>query len=513
MRLEAANCLKFSFLKRMPPDPTGGIFLFMNDFEQSKIETLIPIVETMPADLLTPLAVYLKLAKDEPNSFLLESVEGGETLARYSFIGAGPKMIVSGDDRMVMVTNGEETESIETSLMSFLRGHFAEARVEQDSTLPSFVGGAIGFLGFDAAGWFEPSVRNGQTDHDTAAFMFFTSVVAFDHAKQVIQIISLASVSDSRDDIKSACENSRANNARIRNILETVPVSLPAARSSAESGDINSNWTEEGFKSGVERIKELILAGECYQVVLSQCFSKKTTASPVSIYRAVRSLNPSPYMFLLQFGERSVIGASPEMLVRSRGNELEYRPIAGTRPRSIDPAEDQRLAEEMRSDKKEVAEHLMLVDLGRNDLGRVAEFGSVDVTSLMHVEKYSHVQHLVSSIKASLRPSLDRFDALAACFPAGTVSGAPKVRAIEVINEMEPTLRGVYAGAVGYFDYAGNMDTCIAIRTMTLENGEAKVQAGAGIVADSVPAAEYQETINKAKAMLKAIEIAEGGGL
>lgn len=513
MRLEAANCLKFSFLKRMPPDPTGGIFLFMNDLEQSKIETLIPIVETMPADLLTPLAVYLKLAKDEPNSFLLESVEGGETLARYSFIGAGPKMIVSGDDRMVTVTNDEETESIETSLMSFLRGHFAGARVEQDSTLPSFVGGAIGFLGFDAAGWFEPSVRNGQTDHDTAAFMFFTSVVAFDHAKQVIQIISLASVSDSDGDIKSACENSRANNARIRNILETVPVSLPAARCSAESGDINSNWTEEGFKSGVERIKELILAGECYQVVLSQCFSKKTTASPVSIYRAVRSLNPSPYMFLLQFGERSVIGASPEMLVRSRGNELEYRPIAGTRPRSIDPAEDQRLAEEMRSDKKEVAEHLMLVDLGRNDLGRVAEFGSVDVTSLMHVEKYSHVQHLVSSIKASLRPGLDRFDALAACFPAGTVSGAPKVRAIEVINEMEPTLRGVYAGAVGYFDYAGNMDTCIAIRTMTLENGEAKVQAGAGIVADSVPAAEYQETINKAKAMLKAIEIAEGGGL
>ena len=489
----------------------------MYDFErfskQAQDADLVPVVDTMPADLLTPLAVYLKLAAGETHSFLLESVEGGESLARYSFIGAGPRMIVRGDDREVTVSMGHKTEIVESSLMSFLREHFAEDRVAQDPTLPSFVGGAIGFLGFDAAGWFEPSIRNKKADQDMAGFMFFDSVVAFDHAKQVIQIISLVSAAAPDSDLRSAYQQACANNARIRNILENTAVSLPPPEPAVETFETRSNWTEEGFKSGVERIKELILAGECYQVVLSQCFAKRTAASPVSIYRAVRSLNPSPYMFLLQFGERSVIGASPEMLVRSRGNELEYRPIAGTRPRSIDPAEDQRLAEEMRSDKKEVAEHLMLVDLGRNDLGRVAEFGSVDVTSLMHVEKYSHVQHLVSSIKATLRPGLDRFDALAACFPAGTVSGAPKVRAIEVINEMEPTLRGVYAGAVGYFDYAGNMDTCIAIRTMTLENGEAKVQAGAGIVADSVPAAEYQETINKAKAMLKAIEIAEGGGL
>jgi len=259
------------------------------------------------------------------------------------------------------------------------------------------------------------------------------------------------------------------------------------------------------------RIKELINAGDCYQVVLSQRLERKTNASPVSIYRALRSINPSPYMFLLQMDGRSIIGASPEMLVRCRERKLEYRPIAGTRPRGRDAAEDDRLAEEMRRDTKEVAEHAMLVDLGRNDLGRAAKYGTVKVERLMEVEKYSHVQHLVSQISAELADGRDRFDALAACFPAGTVSGAPKVRAIEIIRELEPTPRGVYAGTVGYFDYGGNMDTCIAIRTLVLEDGIATIQAGAGIVADSVPEREYQETLDKARVMLKAIEMAEGG--
>nr|HMT07700.1 anthranilate synthase component I family protein [Pyrinomonadaceae bacterium] len=257
-------------------------------------------------------------------------------------------------------------------------------------------------------------------------------------------------------------------------------------------------------------LEELIGAGECYQAVLSQCFTRETKADAVSLYRALRSLNPSPYMFLLNFGDKQVIGASPEMLVRCEGRKLHYRPIAGTRKRGATNAEDNALAEEMKLDKKEVSEHLMLVDLGRNDLGRVAEFGSVTVESLMHVEKYSHVQHLVSSLSATLRNDLDRFDALAACFPAGTVSGAPKVRAIEIIRGLEPTPRGIYAGAVGYFDYAGNMDTCIAIRTLVLENGVAKIQAGAGIVADSVPASEFDETVNKAKVLIRAVDIAEG---
>jgi anthranilate synthase component 1 len=273
--------------------------------------------------------------------------------------------------------------------------------------------------------------------------------------------------------------------------------------------ETTSNFTKPDFEKAVLESKELIAAGEAYQVVLSQCFSRKTNATPVAIYRAIRSLNPSPYMFLIGMNGRSIIGASPEMLVRSRGNVLEYRPIAGTRPRGRNADEDAQLADEMRADRKEVAEHLMLVDLGRNDLGRVAEYGSVKVSGLMSVEKYSHVQHLVTYLSANLSAGMDRFDALAACFPAGTVSGAPKVRAIEVITRLEPTPRGVYSGAVGYFDYSGNMDTCIAIRTMVLDDGVARVQAGAGVVADSVPEAEYKETINKASAQLRAIEIAE----
>ncbi|HKP69553.1 MAG TPA: anthranilate synthase component I family protein, partial [Pyrinomonadaceae bacterium] len=304
-------------------------------------------------------------------------------------------------------------------------------------------------------------------------------------------------------------ENAFTRNAEIRRVLENDPIVLPNSQRPKPEARVQSNWSREDFEKGVREIKEMILAGEAYQVVLSQCFSRETSADAVSIYRAMRSLNPSPYMFLLQLNDRAVIGASPEMLVKCSGRKLEYRPIAGTRKRGKTAIEDAQLADEMRADKKEVAEHLMLVDLGRNDLGRVAEYGSVKVDGLMSVEKYSHVQHLVSYLSATLRPELDRFDALAACFPAGTVSGAPKVRAIEIIQKLEPTPRGIYAGAVGYFDYRGNMDTCITIRTMVLENGVARVQAGAGIVADSVPSSEFEETVNKARALLKAVEIAE----
>jgi anthranilate synthase component 1 len=272
---------------------------------------------------------------------------------------------------------------------------------------------------------------------------------------------------------------------------------------------VESNWQRADFENAVVKIKEMISAGECYQVVLSQRFTRKTNADAISIYRALRSLNPSPYMFLLQIGEQSIVGASPEMLVKCVNGTLEYRPIAGTRRRGKSAEEDAFLAEEMRNDAKEVAEHLMLVDLGRNDLGRVAKYGSVKVENLMNVEKYSHVQHLVSYLKAELRDEFDCFDAFAACFPAGTVSGAPKVRAMQIIQDLEPTTRGIYSGAVGYIDYSGNLDVCIAIRTLVLENGAAKIQAGAGIVADSIPALEYEETVNKAKALLKTIEIAE----
>ncbi len=454
----------------------------------------------MPADLLTPLSVYLKLAATAKNSFLLESVEGGKSLARYSFIGADPESVLdTGRD----------------DAFAHLKKHFADLQAGPDPDLPTFIGGAIGYLGFGCSEWFEQSLRQENIAAKDAAFMFFRSTVAFDHAKQVIRIISLVFTDEAANekDLQMLFDTATERNRTIKERLEHGEINIPANSDVSFNSDISSNWKREDFEAAVAEIKELINAGEAYQVVLSQCFTKQTNASPVAIYRAIRSINPSPYMFLLHFENKAIVGASPEMLVRCENDRLGYRPIAGTRPRGKTVAEDDALAEEMRLDKKEVAEHLMLVDLGRNDLGRVAEYGSVKVDTLMNVEKYSHVQHLVSSLSAKLRNGFDRFDALAACFPAGTVSGAPKVRAIEIIRNLEPTLRGVYAGAVGYFDYAGNMDTCIAIRTLVLENGVAQIQAGAGIVADSVPELEFEETVNKAKVLLKAIEIAESGSV
>ncbi len=492
----------------------------MNDFETFRQKAahagVIPVVDTIPADLLTPLSVYLILSGTAKMSFLLESVEGGESLARYSFIGADPEMSVRGSGSKIEINANGKVSYRDIGTIEFMREHFAARQSRPEPDLPSFLGGAIGYLGFACSEWFEPSLRSGGDtgdDLDASAFMFFRSIVAFDHAKQVIKIISVVFTGSGDDvDLADKYEKAKAANIRIREKLENGIFQVPKNESRAVN-DAVSNWTRDDFEAGVDRIKDLIYAGECYQVVLSQCFTRQTNASPVSIYRAIRSLNPSPYMFLLDLGDRSVVGASPEMLVRCEGETLSYRPIAGTRPRGRTPEEDNALAEEMRHDKKEVAEHVMLVDLGRNDLGRVAEFGTVKVESLMEVEKYSHVQHLVSALSAKLKTGYDRFDALASCFPAGTVTGAPKVRSIEIIRGLEPTERGVYAGAVGYFDYSGNMDTCIAIRTLVLEKGVAKIQAGAGIVADSVPALEFEETLNKARVLLKAVEIAESGSL
>ncbi|HMQ03928.1 MAG TPA: anthranilate synthase component I family protein [Pyrinomonadaceae bacterium] len=490
----------------------------MNGFEKfadaARRATIVPVVETMPADLLTPLAVYLRLSKGRADSFLLESVTGGETLARYSFVGAGSCFTLSGNSRQVTIRDNSGERVVERSAIDFLRSHFLENRLEESDDLPIFAGGAIGWLTFGCSAWFEPclAAKFPATDEE-AFFMFCRTVVAFDHARQEIKIVSLVSIEAARSsmaDLRKDYDQAVAANKDIRKKIETGPIELPVQGPKVDEAVRVSNFSKEDFERAAASIKELISAGDAYQVVLSQCFSQPTSADPVSLYRAMRSLNPSPYMFLINIDGRSLIGASPEMLVRCRGRRLEYRPIAGTRPRGKTPQDDARLAEEMAADEKEVAEHLMLVDLGRNDLGRVAEYGSVEVSGLMSVEKYSHVQHLVTHLSANLRNGLDRFDALAACFPAGTVSGAPKVRAIEIINELEPTPRGIYSGTVGYFDYSGNMDTCIAIRTIELSDGLAKVQAGAGIVADSDPAAEYQETINKASALFRSIEIAEG---
>jgi anthranilate synthase component 1 len=354
---------------------------------------IIPVIDTMPADLLTPLAVYLKLAGHGRNSFLLESVEGGVNLARYSFIGVDPRTVVRGDINGVEVVEADSSERIACGLNDFLKNHFKDGALTANDELPSFAGGAIGYIGFDCVEWFEPSLSGGPRGQ--GEFMIFDSIVAFDHARQLILIISL-SFADETD------VDPQRRNSEIRTTLETGELPLPERGLSVDDTGTISNWTKPDFEEAVLRIKELINAGDCYQVVLSQRLERKTNASPVSIYRALRSINPSPYMFLLQMDGRSIIGASPEMLVRCRERKLEYRPIAGTRPRGRDAAEDDRLAEEMRRDTKEVAEHAMLVDLGRNDLGRAAKYGTVKVDRLMEVEKYSHVQHLVSQISAEL---------------------------------------------------------------------------------------------------------------
>ena len=390
-------------------------------------------------------------------------------------------------------------------------------------------GGAVGYLAYDAARWFEPvlekDLRPEEGRHD-AVFMLFRTVLAFDRVRQQIEIASVVLTEEAGGDrarLRELYEAAVAETARVEGLLAEGGAQAPApeggggrAGADDEGGGRDdsrfvSNWRREEFERAVERIKEHIAAGDCYQVVLSQRFSKPVTVEPVQIYRALRATNPSPYMFFLRTGAESIVGASPEMLVRCRGQRLDYRPIAGTRRRGATETEDWLLGEEMRADEKEVAEHTMLVDLGRNDLGRVADYGSVEVGELMAVERYSHVQHLVTSLRARLRDDCDRFDALAACFPAGTVSGAPKVRAMQLISRLEPDARGVYAGAVLYADYADNLDSCIAIRTLVLRNSTAEAQAGAGVVADSVAASEYEETVNKARALLSAVELAERG--
>jgi anthranilate synthase component 1 len=402
--------------------------------------------------------------------------------------------------------------------MDFVRQYFAGKKLARRPGLAPLAGGAVGYVGYDAARWFEPVLaQNGKGDPAVdAGWMFFRTIVAFDRVRQQMEITSVVFTDEAlgdREKLRRLYDQAVAETAEIETNLssEGAEMGLHHEKAGGPASDVQSNWPRADFEAAVTAVKEYIAAGDCYQAVIAQQFSKRTTASPLAIYRALRATNPSPYMYFLRLGEQTIIGASPEMLVRCHDRQLEYRPIAGTRKRGESEEEDLKLGEEMRQDEKEVAEHVMLVDLGRNDLGRVSSYGSVRVETLLSVERYSHVQHLVSSIRSRLRDSLDRFDALAACFPAGTVTGAPKIRAMQIIDELEPAPRGVYAGAVLYVDYADNLDSCIAIRTIDLRDGVATVEAGAGIVADSVPALEYEECLNKARGMFRAIELAEKG--
>jgi len=486
--------------------------------------SVVPVVKRVLADLLTPVAAYLKIERLSQYSFLLESVEGGEKVARYSFLGFDPHIIARsrGDKVTIEASSEEEIEipgmrpgpggTLETDfpmlpLLRRLAGRHIPVRV---ADLPPFVCGAVGYMGYDAVRWFErvPDRKPDDIGLDESVMMFFSRLMVFDHVRHQIHLIANVFTNGKTEGLeveyRRAVDSIEAMEARLEDPIEPLPV-----RSPADHLSLRSNMTREEYERAVVRAKEYIAAGDIFQVVLSQRFEVGLRANPFEVYRALRVVNPSPYMFYLKMGDQALIGASPEMLVRATGRRLEYRPIAGTRPRGATETEDLLLGEELRADEKEVAEHVMLVDLGRNDLGRVADYGSVEVTELMIIERYSHVMHLVSGIKARLKAGKDRFDALAACFPAGTVSGAPKVRAMEIIDELEPTRRGVYAGSVMYLDYSGNLDSCIAIRTIVVKNGRAYIQAGAGLVADSVPETEYVETVNKARAMLQAIEMAE----
>jgi anthranilate synthase component 1 len=493
------------------------------EFEREALNgNVVPVVRRVLADLQTPVGAFLRLASDAEYAFLLESVEGGERVARYSFLGTEPEMIVRGrgSDTFIERRNGETEHLRGVRATDFLRDYFRRHKLARREHLSPFSGGAVGYLAYDAVRWFEPvlDTDDAEAGEDEAVLMFFRTVLAFDRVRQQIEISSIVFIEEAdanRAELRKLYEQAVSKTEAVETaLLGNAPAQSLQPRAPAEEEtptQFASNWTRDNFERAVETIKEHIAAGDCYQAVLSQRFSTQVGASPLEIYRALRATNPSPYMYFLRLGAESIVGASPEMLVRCRGAELEYRPIAGTRPRGASEAEDARLGAELRADAKEVAEHLMLVDLGRNDLGRVAAFGSVEVKELMTVERYSHVQHLVTSLVARLNDSADCFDALASCFPAGTVTGAPKVRAMQIIDALEPDRRGLYAGAVLYLDYASNLDSCIAIRTVRIRGGRAEVQAGAGVVADSVPAREYEETLNKARAMLRAIELAERG--
>jgi len=459
---------------------------------------LIPIYREIVADLETPVSAFLKISHGG-YSFLLESVEGGERLARYSFIGTEPYR--------VLTTKAED----KVNPLPLIAEELKKYKMVPATDLPRFCGGAVGYLSYETITRFEelPSPASDPLGLPESLFMFVDTMLVFDHITHKIKVLSHVHLDG---DIEQAYQNAvdKIDNLvdRLRHALEPGQ-NKKATTTSKISHNLSSNFSKDEFETGVQKIKQYITSGEAIQVVLSQRLAQPTSATPFEIYRALRTLNPSPYMFFLSLSDFCIIGASPEILVRVEDDMVMTRPLAGTRPRGESSDEDTTLEKELRNDEKERAEHIMLVDLGRNDIGRVSEPGTVEVSDLMNVERYSHVMHLVTHVQGKLRHDMNTFDALQACFPAGTVSGAPKIRAMEIIAELEPDKRGPYAGAVGYFSFSGNMDMAIAIRTMIATRGTAYVQAGCGIVYDSIPEREYQETMSKAQALLKAIDQAE----
>jgi anthranilate synthase component 1 len=473
---------------------------------------LVPVYDTFTADTLTPVSAYLRLAHDARYACLLESVEGGENIARYTFVGANPTEVFRYVNGACVLESESRVSWMQSNPIDYLRNRVERYRPVRVPGLPPLVAGAIGYFAYDMVRLVEriPDTARDDVGMDDAVMMFFLGLVVFDHVRHRVWIVRNV-FTDGEGSLRAKYNRAvREIRATRRRLDESVTAEHPKRRRDRPL-KIASNFTRPRFLGAVRKAKEYIRAGDIFQVAVSQRFAAKTDADPFEIYRALRVVNPSPYMYFLKLNDLAVVGSSPEMLLKVQGREAFYRPIAGTRPRGGDEEEDQRLETELAADPKERAEHIMLVDLGRNDLGRVSEYGSVRVEKLMFVERYSHVMHLVSSLSGLLREDVDCFGALAACFPGGTLSGAPKVRAMEIIDELEPTRRGIYGGAILYLDFSGNLDSCIAIRTMVVKRGVAYVQAGAGLVADSVPEKEYVETVNKARALLTALEIAHRG--
>jgi anthranilate synthase component 1 len=478
----------------------------------SKEGNLIPVYKEILADLDTPLSAFLKLNGEI--GFLFESVEGGKSWARFSFLGSNPFLTIKGKGNTIIIKQGCQEKKIK------LRGSPLEAISKMlkkykpviTPDLPRFFGGFVGYIGYDTVRHFEKLPDNNLmgTEHPDLFLMLTDTLLVFDNLTKKIKVIANAYIRDKKPEeaYKGAVE-------KIDKIVDKLKSKLSLPKNSAKNHlhktDFSSNFTKAGFKKAVDEAKKYVTSGDVIQVVLSQNFKRPTRVNPIDAYRALRVINPSPYMFYFNTGEATLVGSSPEALVRIESDIIELRPIAGTRKRGKTPEDDLLMEEELRDDPKERAEHIMLVDLARNDAGKVAKTGTVEVRNLMGVEKYSHVMHLVTSVTGKLNKKHSAYDILKATFPAGTVTGAPKIRAMEIIEELEPSRRGPYAGCVGYFDFSGNMDVCITIRTIIFKNGNASIQAGAGIVADSDPEKEYKETINKAKGMFAAIEMAENG--
>jgi anthranilate synthase component I len=475
--------------------------------------TLVPVVKSVMADLLTPVSAFLAISRGEKDAFFLESIERGEQIGRYSFLGARPYMRLRARGDQVVIERGKKREIRQGNVLQVAKLLLQQHRPATVPGLPPFTAGAVGFCSYDAVRQLEKIGDDTEDDLHLpdCVLMFYDRLLAFDHLRHQIHIIAAADVSN--ESPRKAYDRALRDIGRLEKKL-TAGLGVRSWRTRPAKGrgklQVRPVTSRKDFEQLVRTAKEYIAAGDIFQVVLSQRLDFTPGVAPFDVYRALRAVNPSPYMYFLQMGDTHVLGSSPEMLVRVTGRKLEYRPIAGTHPRGRDEAEDHQLETKMLSDEKERAEHVMLVDLGRNDLGRVSEYGSVKVKDLMYVERYSHVMHIVSALEGRLRPELHALDAFAACFPAGTLSGAPKVRAMQIIEELEPTRRGIYGGSVLYADFAGNLDSCIAIRTMLMQGKKAYLQAGAGIVADSNPATEYEEAMSKAQAVLKAVAAARG---